>query len=158
MRFQDTHGWGWLAQRTADNIGAAEMPPPTQASTIVTTSRIRLISIPMLLLIAACTTWSQPKPPETALAHVDQQPIQVARADHSTIVLKNASVQGDSLIGVADDGSNARVAIPVSEIQGVSQRDVDAPRTLALTGGIILSALGVLFIAALVALSQANWD
>lgn len=67
-------------------------------------------------------------------------------------------MQGDSLVGIAADGSNARVAIAVADIQGVSERDVDGPRTAALGAGIILSTLGALFLVVLISLSQGNWD
>lgn len=117
-----------------------------------------MLLVSMLLALVGCMTWTQPAPPGPSLSRVSQHPIQIARTDHSTIIIKNASVQGDSLIGVAADGSNARISIPISEIQGVSTRELDPGRSLALTGGIILSALGVLFIAAVIALSNTNWD
>jgi len=113
-------------------------------------SRVRLVAIATLLLASACMTWSRSEPPGAALSHVDRKPIQVARTDHSTIVLKNASVQGDSLVGTADDGSNTRVAIPIAEIRGVSEEHIDGPRTLALTGGIILSTFGALLVAVII--------
>lgn len=122
----------------------------------MTTTRSRFFVIPMLLLATGCMTWSRPVPPGAALSHVSDRPSQIARTDHSTIVVKNASVQGDTLIGVTADDSNARVAIPISEIQTVAQRKIDGPRTLALTGGIILSALGTLVIAVVIVATHAK--
>ena len=116
--------------------------------------RSQLIAVPLLLLTTACTTWSRPAPPGAALTVMNARPIRIARTVHSTIVLRNASVQNDSLIGTADDGSNARVAIPISEIQDVSEQRIDGRRTVALTGGIILGTLGALTIAALIWISH----
>jgi len=84
------------------------------------------------------------------------KPIRIARTDHSTIVLKDASVQNDSLIGTADDGSYARVAIPISEIRGVSEQRIDAPRSLALAGIIVLSALGAVVAALLISANASD--
>ena len=122
----------------------------------MTISRAGLITAPMLLLLAACVTWTRPEPPGTALSHVNQQPVQVARTDHSSIILKNPSVQGDSLVGTATDGSNTRVAIPISEIQGISQQHLDGPRSLAFAGGVILSALGLLVVALVIVATTAK--
>lgn len=110
--------------------------------------RSQLIAIP--LLTAACMTWDRQEAPGTVLSHAEMKPNRIARTDHSTIVLKDASVQNDSLIGTADDGSYARVAIPISEIRGVSEQRIDAPRSLALAGILVLSALGAVVAALLI--------
>ncbi len=113
--------------------------------------------VPALLLLPGCMVWTRPAPVATVLNQANDRPLQVTRTDHSVIVIRSASVQGDSLIGIAADGSNARVGVPIAEIKGVSTRDVSTGRTLALTGGVVLGALGVLFIAVIIALSTANW-
>lgn len=155
-RFQDSAFQRWLALRRGCNVVATARHRSPSASTIMTSTRTRVIAISLLLLTTACMTWTRPEPPDAALSRVDAKPIQVTRADHSTIILKNASVQDDSLVGIADDGSNTRVAIPISEIQGVSQLHLDTPRSLALTGGVLLSALGLLVIAVAIVATHAK--
>ena len=118
--------------------------------------RSQLIAIPLLLLTTACMTWGRQEAPGTVLSRAEMKPIRIARTDHSTIVLKDASVQNDSLIGTADDGSYARVAIPISEIRGVSEQRIDAPRSLALAGIIVLSALGAVVAALLISANASD--
>lgn len=118
----------------------------------------RYVLITGMLVLPACMTWTQSQPPGAALEHTSRRPLLIARTDHSTVEITNASVQGDSLVGTAADGSNARISIPLSDITAVATREISPGRTLALTGGIILGTLGALFIALVIALSTTNWD
>lgn len=116
----------------------------------------RYVLMTAVLFLPACMTWSQSQPPGAALEHTSRQPLRIERTDHSTIEITSASVQGDSLIGTAADGSNARVSIPVSDITAVATREISPGRTLALTGGVVLGTLGALFLALIISISLSS--
>ncbi|MGI8548725.1 MAG: hypothetical protein ACR2M1_15580 [Gemmatimonadaceae bacterium] len=71
--------------------------------------------------------------------------------------LTDAEIARDSLIGTANDGSNARVAMPLQDVFMVSTREVDAGRSAALGGGIFLGLLGALTILLIAVASTADF-
>ncbi len=112
----------------------------------------------VFLSLCGCHHYTQVVSPIEGVTRARSGPIAVTRTDHSVVRMKAAIVARDSIVGVADDGSNAPVAVALKDVSGVARREVDVGRSVALGGGVILGSLGALFIAALIAFSHARID
>ena len=116
---------------------------------------LTVVTLSLVLATVACRTWaSQDTSPQAAVASAKSGPIKVARTDHSFIELRGATVSSDSLIGYTTDRSNARVAIPLADIESVSTREVSAGRTAGLAAGTVVGLLALTGLLAAIALAQ----
>ena len=109
------------------------------------------------MLSAGCMVWSRPQTPASQDIKEDAGALRVTKIDHSVVVVTHAAIRNDSIIGVATDGTGARVSLPITDVQGVAKKELSPGRTLALGGGIVLASLGVLAILLLVAVSNTNY-
>lgn len=105
-------------------------------------------------LVVGCRTFQRADTPQAALARAGTGPIEVTRTDRSVVRITNASIVGDSLVGVTDDSSPIRIAMATKDVQSVAVRRVSAGRTAALGGGIIVGAVAAFGI--LIAIAVAN--
>ena len=127
-----------------------------RAVTVVGTPLVMsVLSISLLLGTSACRTWTrQDTTTQAAVASAKSGPIKVSRLDHSVIELRGASIAKDSLIGYATDKSDARVAIPLTDIASVSTREVSAGRTAGLAAGTVVGLIALTGLLAAIALAQ----
>jgi hypothetical protein len=119
---------------------------------------LRRLLLPLVLLasLSACQEWqgrtlsSGPTPRELP------SPARVTLADGSTLVMWNAQVRADSVVGMVGERADARerVAVAVPQVRRVEGRGVDFVATVGLTTAVTLGAIIVLVVAALAALSS----
>ena len=100
----------------------------------------------MLALLSGCSTWKHtPLAAGDPLAISSERPIRVTRTDRSILVLQDARIEGDSVIGSIGNPP-MRHAVALSAIQSIDQRQVSAGRTAgAAVGGaaLLLVVVGV---------------
>ena len=101
--------------------------------------------------IVGCSSFQRARTPGEGVARARSGEIRVNKVDGSIVPLVNASIVGDSLIGVSPRTGD-RIAIPTSAIAWVESKDIDAGRTALLGGGIILGLAAVAGVIALVAI------
>jgi hypothetical protein len=82
------------------------------------------------LLCSGCYTWAWTGPPERDHPGT----VRVTRQDSSALVLHNASVAQDTLVGSTsrEPSAPADVQIPIKEVEKIEQRRIDPVRTGAL--------------------------
>jgi len=102
-------------------------------------------------LLVGCSSFQRAPTPGEGVARARSGEIRVNKVDGSIVPLVNASIVGDSLIGLSPR-TGARVAIATSAIASVEAKDIDAGRTALLGGGIILGLAAVAGVVALVAI------
>ena len=100
-------------------------------------------------LASGCMTWkTQSAAPEQVLAEKTPDRVRVTRPDGSTMELVHPLIVGDTLagtrLGSSGTTSNSRIAIPLSDVQSVSIRQVNAGRTALLIGGLGVTAIAVI--------------
>lgn len=96
------------------------------------------------VILSGCHGW-RPQTSPTAGAQLPN-PARVTPMEGSEIVLRNATVSQDSLVGTGERGQ--RVALPLSQVRRVEARRVDGGRTALLVGGILAAVLGLVALAA----------
>jgi len=102
---------------------------------------MRVTSLLTLLSILACTTWrveTRPLPEVVAERSLDK--LRVTLTDSTSAVLREPSLQADTLTGRATWGV---VAIPVAHVAYVATHRVSAPATVGLILGSLTVAAGV---------------
>lgn len=107
--------------------------------------------------LAGCHSYAAPMSPQAGIARAHSGEVRVTRTDHSALVLTDTRIEQDSVIGVTSDATRTRVAVALSEVTSVEPLKVDAGRTAALGGGIVLAALGILTVVAIIAVSQITY-
>ena len=106
-----------------------------------------LTVIAIVLGAGACHSWSHVGTPEQVIARAGTGTIQVTKTDSSVVLVQYPKLVRDTLIGMSTDSTRARVAIPLSEVKSVAEREVSLART---AGAAYLTILGGLFVALLV--------
>ena len=95
------------------------------------------------MTLSGCHGWrSQTNPPSGALPN----PARITRTDASVVVLRDAEVSRDSIVGQVDGGAG-RVAIPLSQVQRIDARGMDGGRTALLGVGILVGLFGLVVLA-----------
>lgn len=97
-----------------------------------------------MVVLSACSTWKHtPLSAGSPPAITREQPTRVTRTDRSTLVLRDARVEGDSVIGNVGDPP-MRHAVALSAIQSIEQREINGDRTLgaAVGGAVLLVVVG----------------
>lgn len=116
----------------------------------------RRMLLPLVLLsaLSACQGWNghrlRPEPRELP------SPLRVTMTDGSRLVVWNAEVARDSLVGLVGKRpeERTRAAVPLSQVRRTEARGVDFVETVGLTAAItVLAAASVVF-AAMVALGS----
>lgn len=104
-----------------------------------------------IVLVAGCATWHPQATPSPRSNKAFDHRVRVVRKDHSEVVLREAYVVGDSLVGRAD---TARVAVALSDIDRLDQRELSFVRTGGLLFGLAAVAVGALLIVSIAALTS----
>jgi hypothetical protein len=99
------------------------------------------------MTLSGCHGWrSQTNPPSGAQL---PDPARITRTDASVVVLRDAAVSRDSIVGQVDrSGGTERVAIPLSQVRRIDARGMDGGRTALLGAGILAGLLGLAVLAA----------
>lgn len=108
-------------------------------------------------LLSACHTYSHVNTPEEAVARASKESgtIRVTKTDHSVVTIWRVAIVADSLVGIATDNSEARVAIPLKDVSKTETSEINAGRSFALGGGIVLGLVAALGILAAIAIASA---
>ncbi len=99
---------------------------------------LRLIVLPLTLVsfLSACHKWVPVHATiEDAVAASRLESVRITMSDGRILDLKNATVEGDSVIGFAPQ----RTALPVEQVQTVERRKGDALGTVGLVVGILVA-------------------
>lgn len=105
----------------------------------------------VLVLLAGCTSWHPRTSPSPGSHTAYDHPVRVVRKDHSDVVLREAYVIGDSLVGRAGE---TRAAVALSDIERVDERELSFARTSGLLFGLAAVAVGALLIFSIAALTS----
>ena len=106
-----------------------------------------------ITLLAACSSWHRTPSAVEGVTHAKSGEIHVTRLDGSMVRLVNASIVGDSIVGVSPV-TGARLAIPTTAVAYTETKEISAGRTALLGGGVVLGIVAlsaILLVAALAA-------
>ena len=84
--------------------------------------------------------------------------VEILTKGGSTIVVYDPVVQRDSLRGYSDQGKMSPIVLATSDIQSARTRQLSGGRTALLVTGIVATAIGALFIVAIIVLSNADFE
>ena len=107
---------------------------------------LRLIVLPLTLMafLSGCHKWVPVHATiEDAVAASRLESVRITMSDGRILDLKNATVEGDSVIGFAPQ----RTALPIEQVQTVERRKGDTLGTVGLVVGIIVAANLLAYIA-----------
>lgn len=97
--------------------------------------RSSLVPLIVLLAAAGCTSWRPaPEPAPAAVRASPSETVRIRRTNGSVILLHDAAVSGDSIVGQSD--AFGRVAIATSDVAAVEVRRHDSRKTAGLLAGI----------------------
>lgn len=111
--------------------------------------QLRPISLAFLIAcLPSCYQWQEHGPtPKAALQNPRQSAVYITRKGGTITVLRRAVIVGDSVVGegLAPRAGvmRPRVAIPLSEVEGVRTRQLNGGKTAGLVGGVLAGALVV---------------
>ncbi len=115
----------------------------------------KLVFILMCGVTAGCHSYNHVDMDAVNASELSNKSVEVTRFDHSVLHLRDVTVTRDSLAGMTEGRDEERVAVPLHDVQSVSVRDLNVGQTAALTGGVLLTSVIVLFgVAAALVLTQ----
>ena len=94
----------------------------------------------------ACTSWRARPPTPDAFLASDSLVVRVTLTDSTQLDLEGAHIAQDSLRGM-DTQSQLPVTVPLSDVELIQTRHLDAAKTVTLVLGVGLATLIVFFIA-----------
>lgn len=121
--------------------------------------RFRAIATLVLAFSAAgCHSWhAQTSPtPDAISTQAGRGPVRVTRRDHSQLVLVNAQVMGDSIVGQAGSPPQ-RTAVAMADVERIDTRATSAGKTAGLVLGVAAVAFAALLVAAAASLTP-DWN
>src|SRR5215207_2078120 len=98
--------------------------------------------LPLVLLVSGCISWGNQPTPEPSSSRRLPDPVRVMRADQSILVLSDAAVSGDSIVGYAG-GERVRTAVALSDVQKMQAKKTDFFATVGLTTVITMSVISI---------------
>ena len=107
-----------------------------------------------ITLLGGCSSWQRTPSAIEGVSHAKSGEIHVTRVDGSMVRLVNASIVGDSVVGISPV-TGARLAIPTSAVAYTETKEISAGRTALLGGGVIIGlvAVGAILLLAVIAAS-----
>lgn len=114
----------------------------------------RRTSVPVLLLAlptSGCYHWGGAPAPGPGGAQRVPNPVRITRADGSIVILHDAFVSNDSIVGYFGDSPDRRqrAAVAVAQVRRVEGREIDVLMTTATSTLVTLTVLVVAGIAIL---------
>jgi hypothetical protein len=116
------------------------------------TRRPLLVLLPLVVSVSGCMTWGRQPTPEPSSSRRLPDPLRLTRKDQSMVMLEDAVVSGDSIVGYAG-GARVRVAVALADVQTVQARSTNFFATVGMTTAITLAVIGVAVAAVLASLS-----
>ena len=109
----------------------------------------RRLALPLLVALAApgCVTYTSHRVPEPSSRERLPNPVRVTRSDASTVLLFDAAMAADSVVGYTGGGSASgqRVAVARSDVRMLEARKTNAAGTAGLVAAAALAAAVVIF-------------
>ena len=103
--------------------------------------------LPALALLSACQSWvPSAMKPSVAIATARADRVRIATTDGPDVILTDAHISGDSVIGTGDRGE--RTVIPLSRVSATETQQVDATKTFISAFTVVVISVIVLWIAA----------
>ncbi|HEX8694135.1 MAG TPA: hypothetical protein VF746_17065 [Longimicrobium sp.] len=112
----------------------------------------RRLALPLLVVLAApgCVTYTAHQMPGPSSRERLPNPVRVTRSDASTVLLFDAALAADSVVGFTGGGSASgqRVAVAMGDVRMLESRKTNATGTAglvaaaALAAGVVILALG----------------
>lgn len=101
---------------------------------------VRRLAVPLLaaLVASGCVTWGSQRVPGPSSSQRLLSPVRVTRADSSTLVVFDATMAADSIVGYtsADSASRRRVSVAVADVRKIEARKTDVLGTIVLTAAV----------------------
>jgi hypothetical protein len=110
-----------------------------------------LVLLPLVVSVSGCMTWGRQPTPEPSSSRRLPDPVRVTRNDQSVLILDDAVVSGDSLVGYAGR-QRVRVAVALADVQTVQARQTNFLATVGVTTAVTLAVIGVAVVAVLASL------
>jgi hypothetical protein len=92
------------------------------------------------LFTSGCFGWGTQPTPTLSSTQRLPDPVRVTRLDTSTLILRDAAVSGDSIVGHSGD---QRVAVALADVQKVEGQEVDFLKTAGTSFMVTLVIVGV---------------
>jgi hypothetical protein len=106
----------------------------------MTISRRPLLALlPLVISVSGCVAWRQQPAPEPSSSRRLPDPLRVTRNDQSVVVMEDAVVSGDSLVGYAGR-DHARTSVALAEVRTMQGRKTDVMATVGLAAAAALAA------------------
>ena len=115
---------------------------------------LTLAATTALIVLAGCSSWQRTPSAREGVTRANSGKIRVTQVDGSMIRLVNASIVGDSLIGISPV-TGARIAIATIAVASTETKGISAGRTALLGGGVILGIVALSAILLLAAIAGA---
>jgi hypothetical protein len=88
------------------------------------------------VFLPACSSWyAQPTSPRELIVTQHPRSVRVIRADHSSLVVAEPEIRGDTLYGLAEQGlqlggrRRTSTRIPLDDVEQIAVRKIDPVRT-----------------------------
>ncbi len=100
------------------------------------------VLVPLVVCVSGCMSWGTQPTPEPSSSRKLPDPVRVTRRDQSVMLLQDAVVSGDSIVGYAGR-EKVRTAVALADVQTVQGQKTDFFATVGLTTVITLAAAGI---------------
>jgi hypothetical protein len=108
---------------------------------------VRSVSLVVMVVMgAACTEWHVESVSPQQLIAAQPSKVRVTLTRGNQLVVRHPSIVADTLVGI---GADPPIRVPLSQVQGIATRQVNAGRTRLLIGGIATATAVVVVINAL---------
>jgi len=109
----------------------------------MTISRRPLLALlPLVLAVSGCAAWGRQPTPEPSSSRRLPDLLRVTRNDESIVVVEDAVVSGDSIVGYAGR-DHARTAVALADVRTMQARRTDFMATVGLTAAATLAAAAI---------------
>ena len=101
-----------------------------------------LVLLPLVLSASGCISWGTQPTPEPSSSRRLPDPVRVTRRDQSVLMLADAVVSGDSIVGYAGR-EKVRSAVALADVQTIQAQKTNFFATVGLTTAITLAVTGI---------------
>jgi hypothetical protein len=101
-----------------------------------------LVLLPLVLSVSGCFSWGTQPTPEPSSSRKLPDPVRLTRRDQSVLMLQDAMVSGDSIVGYAGR-DKVRVAVALADVQTVQGQKTNFFATVGLTTAVTLAVVGL---------------
>lgn len=110
-------------------------------------ARRPILALCCLLALGACTTWEEQSAPAPAAAGREIRAVRLTLDDGFSMVLENAVVRGDSIVGTPPDRS-VQTAVALADVKKAEIRRIDPASTFwTVFLGVVAAAVAFPYVA-----------